>query len=76
MPLPIEKIYTAEDIYTLPDGQRTELIDGQIYMMVSPSTTHQRISYAIARKIFNYIDQNHGSCEVFPGPFVYHLWSF
>ena len=25
-----EKSYTIEDIYALPDGQRAELIDGQI----------------------------------------------
>lgn len=25
--------YTIEDIYNLPDGQRAELIDGELYMM-------------------------------------------
>lgn len=33
MPLPKERIYTIDDIYALPDGERAELIDGQIYMM-------------------------------------------
>ena len=28
-----EKIYTIDDIYSLPDGQRAELIDGNLYMM-------------------------------------------
>ena len=32
MPLPKERIYTIDDIYALPDGERAELIDGQIYM--------------------------------------------
>ena len=27
---------TIEDIYALPDGQRAELIDGELYMMATP----------------------------------------
>ena len=33
MPLIQERTYTTEDIYALPEGQRAELIDGQIYDM-------------------------------------------
>ncbi len=73
MALAQEKIYTTEDIYALPDGQRAELIDGQIYDMVPPNTMHQRISYSIARKISDYIDNNNGNCEVFPAPFAVFL---
>lgn len=43
MALPQKKIYTVKDIYNLPEGQRAELIDGQIYFMAPPSTMHQRI---------------------------------
>ena len=32
--------YTVDDIYALPDGQRAELIDGQMYMMAPPNTTN------------------------------------
>jgi len=39
-----EKNYTINDIYSLPDGERAELFDGQIYYMTPPSWTHQRIS--------------------------------
>ena len=28
-----ERIYTIDDIYSLPDGERAELIDGRIYYM-------------------------------------------
>ncbi len=38
-----EKTYTVEDIYALPDGERAELVDGEMYDMAPPSTTHQRI---------------------------------
>ena len=35
--------YTVEDIYALPDGQRAELIDGEIYMMATPGRIHQEL---------------------------------
>ncbi len=41
MPLPKQKAYTIEDIYALPDGERAELIDGQIYYMAPPTRTHR-----------------------------------
>ena len=28
--------YSIEDIYNLPEGQRAELIDGELYMMATP----------------------------------------
>ena len=31
-------------IYALPDGERAELIDGQIYNMAPPGWTHQHLS--------------------------------
>ncbi len=37
------RTYTIEDIYALPDGQRAELIDGQMYMMAPPNTIHQNL---------------------------------
>lgn len=33
MPLQKERVYTIDDIYSLPDGERAELIDGRIYYM-------------------------------------------
>ena len=41
MDLAHERIYTIDDIYALPDGQRAELIDGKMYMMAPPKTIHQ-----------------------------------
>lgn len=73
MPLPRERIYTIEDIYSLPDGERAELIAGQIYYMAPPSTTHQRILSFLHLEIANYIRSRHGSCEVFPAPFAVFL---
>ena len=53
MPLLRERIYTIEDIYALPEGERAELIDGHIYYMAPPNTMHQRISSISSRKIGN-----------------------
>lgn len=68
-----KKEYTIEDIYALPDGVRAELIDGQIYYMAPPSTTHQRILHHLDRTIGNYIHSKGGPCEVFPAPFSVFL---
>ncbi|MGI6068864.1 MAG: Uma2 family endonuclease [Blautia sp.] len=73
MPLPQERTYTIEDIYNLPDGERAELIDGQIYYMAPPSTNHQRILHFFDRTIGNYIQSKRGNCEVFPAPFAVYL---
>ena len=73
MPLPQEKIYTVEDIYALPDGQRAELIDGQIYDMAPPNTIHQRIVHLLAWHIENYIHGKKWTCKVFPAPFAVFL---
>ena len=37
-----EEIYTIDDIYALPEGERAELIDGHMYMMAPPSRRHQK----------------------------------
>lgn len=70
MPLPKEKLYTTEDIYALPDGERGELIDGKLYMMAPPSRIHKKILQELSRVIGNYISGKGGSCEVYPAPFA------
>lgn len=73
MALTQEKVYTIDDIYALPDGQRAELIDGRMYMMVPPSMNHQRILMNLAGEIREHIKKHQGSCEVFPAPFAVFL---
>jgi len=68
-----EEIYTIDDIYALPDGERAELIDGKIYYMSTPSRTHQRVLSSIFVKIANYIDLHKGKCEVDVSPFAVFL---
>lgn len=68
-----EETYTIEDIYALSEGQRAELIDGQIYDMSPPSRRHQRILNFINTEINLYIRKNNGECEVYPSPFAVFL---
>lgn len=70
MPLLKEKAYTIVDIYDLPEDERAELIDGQMYMMAPPNRIHQRLSHQLERKIGNYIDSKGGLCEVYAAPFA------
>ena len=69
----IKKTYTIQDIYAFPDGQRAELIDGNIYMMAPPTTRHQLLAFSLARKIADYIDKNKGKCQVLLAPFAVFL---
>lgn len=73
MPLPKHNAYTIEDIYALPDGQRAELIDGQIYDMAPPSRIHQKISTQLVSCINHYISEHHENCEVYAAPFAVFL---
>lgn len=73
MPLPQEKLYTTADIYDLQDGQRAELIDGQIYYMAPPSRRHQKIAGKLFSVIFQYIDSKGGICEPYIAPFAVFL---
>lgn len=68
-----ECIYTIDDIYAFPDGQRAELIDGRIYNMAPPSTKHQEIIFSLSRKIADYIDKKKGSCKIYLAPFAVFL---
>lgn len=73
MPMTQKCIYTSEDYWALPEGQRAELIDGKLYAMAPPNFIHQKISFSLARKIADYIDANKGNCEVVPAPFAVNL---
>ena len=73
MPLPKEKNYTIDDIYNLPEGERAELIDGQIYYMAPPLRIHQKLIFELSLSIGSYIKNKQGDCEVYPAPFAVFL---
>lgn len=68
-----KETYTIEDIYALQEGERAELIDGQIYYLATPSRTHQKLLLSLSRKIADYIDSKGGECEIDIAPFAVFL---
>ena len=75
MPLPKEHSYTIDDIFALPDGQRSELIDGVIYDMAPPNRVHQKLVNQFSYILNSYINDHNGSCEVYPAPFAVFLFA-
>lgn len=73
MALEQERVYTIEDIYSLPDGERAELIDGKIYNMAPPKRIHQKLISELTQFIGNHIKSKDGECEVYPAPFAVFL---
>ena len=65
--------YTVADIEALPEGERAELIDGEMFMMASPTLTHQEILGELFVQIRMYIKQNRGKCRVLPAPFAVYV---
>ncbi len=68
-----DKSYTIADIEALPEGERAELIDGKMYMMGTPTATHQRMVGFLYLKFASYINGRKGKCEVFLSPFGVYL---
>lgn len=73
MPLPKRDIYTSKDYWALPEGERAELIDGQLYAMAPPSFKHQKLISEFTQAIGTYIKSHRGDCEVIPAPFAVNL---
>ena len=73
MPLQEEKLYTVQDIYSLPEGERAELTDGQIFPMALPDRKHQEITGGLHVAIAIHIRQNGGACKVYESPFAVFL---
>jgi hypothetical protein len=73
MPLPDKHFYTSEDYWSLPEGERAELIDGELYAMAPPSYRHQKLISEFTQAIGSFIKAHDGSCEVIPAPFAVNL---
>ena len=73
MPLIKTGTYTTDYIYNLPEGQRAELIDGQVYDMAPPNRMHQELVMQLSAAINNHVKKKNGSCKVYPAPFAVFL---
>lgn len=67
------KGYTIADIEALPEGERAELIDGELFRMDSPLRIHQDILMQLAIEISLYVKKNKGNCKVYPAPFAVRI---
>ena len=73
MPLPRENVCTIDDIFSLPDGQRAELIDGRIYDMAPPSPLHQKLVGELFASIHSFLKEKGGTCTPYVSPFAVFL---
>ena len=64
------KMHTFEDILALPEGERAELIDGEMFMMALPTRGHQDASGWFFVQIFNYIQAKKGRYRVYNSQFA------
>ena len=57
MALPAEKArYTLADCLTWDENELIEIIDGEAFMMATPSRIHQKISGELFRQLANYLE--------------------
>lgn len=60
---------TAEEFFKTPEtAQPSELLDGEIVNLASPSIRHQRLSAGLLTRLKNHVAANHGKCEPFAAP--------
>ena len=72
---PAKACMTADDYWALPEGERAELIDGELWALAAPSRLHQGISAQLVVALSSYIAQHGGSCKVYAAPFAVDLFS-
>jgi Uma2 family endonuclease len=59
MATPIYPLVTVDDLQSMPDdGNRYEVIGGEVFMSRAPGLTHQRTSGNLYRLLGNYLDTN------------------
>lgn len=63
-----DKVYTLEDYYQFPKDVRVELIDGKVFYMEAPTTTHQMAVSSLVAQSMMYISGKGGNCVPLPSP--------
>lgn len=73
--LEYHQILTAEDLASFPDdGNRYEIIGGQLIVSPSPTPRHQRVSFQLSGALYVFLDRT-GLGEGFAAPADVHLSS-
>ncbi|MDR0403102.1 MAG: Uma2 family endonuclease [Treponema sp.] len=64
--------YSYADYLEWEEGERYEIIDGEAYMMATPSRIHQEISMVLSTAINNFLKDK--PCKVYAAPFSVRLF--
>lgn len=73
MPLPAkQERFTFADCLTWDEGEHIEIINGEAFMMATPSRIHQEICFEIGRQLGNYLEGK--QCKAYPAPFGVRLF--
>ena len=70
MPSTNKHIYTSEDYWNLPDGVRSDLVCGQLYIRKTPYLIHAKLISTLLLHIGNYLRTHHPEYELILGPFA------
>jgi Uma2 family endonuclease len=70
MAAPIQPLLTVEDLEAMPeDGNRYEVIEGELFVSEAPGLTHQRVSLMLTVGLGSYLRDNPIGC-IWPTPGV------
>lgn len=73
MPLPAkQERFTFADVLTWDEGEHIEIINGEAFMIATPSSRHQEISGELFRQLANFLEGKR--CKVYPAPFGVRLF--
>ena len=73
MPLPAKREqYTFADVLTWDEGEHIEIINGEAFMMATPSRIHQKITGELFRQLANFLEGK--QCGVYAAPFGVRLF--
>ena len=64
--------YTFADCLTWNEDMHVEIINGELFMMATPSSRHQEISGELFRQLANFLEGK--PCKVYPAPFGVRLF--
>ncbi|MDR2096429.1 MAG: Uma2 family endonuclease [Treponema sp.] len=67
-----EDLYTYADIVEMDEDTRAEIIDGELFMMATPTTAHQIISRELLAQLWQFLRGK--SCQVFSAPYGVRLF--
>ena len=67
---PVGPRMTADDYWGLPEGTRTELVDGELWDLVAPGRLHQGISMQLGIWFSTRTALRGGPCKVYAAPLL------